>query len=445
MKILLMTPLWGQFGGKEQYILDCIDGLTRMGHECCLAYGRTSSRPGQTCLPSIRQHEIATYSEITSARDELGAEQLSGVLRTEAPDVVFMTDVRNLCLLTVLKNYGGLVPMSHDYQLACMRVSRTTYLRGWTCTHECGYACVLHGCCLQRNPLGKGIKYRSPFQHRAVLDFYKTLDIHLVASNYVKSRFIRDGFKQDQVRVVGYFTNTQSCSTVAVDGCVPTVTFVGRIDRLKGVDYLMHALAQLSSPYRCSVIGDGEYLPYCKELSKKLGIAGSVSFPGWLARRELAEHLSASSVVVVPSIWPEPFGIVGLEAMMCSKPVVAFDVGGISDWLRDGTNGYLVPLKRVDLLTQRIDALLRDRQKAAKMGAEGLRIVRTDFSKERHFAHLLSAFERAARMRREVQRKTCSCHFSGAAQEVNAVKDQFVRCGCAVAADTSKHLSPFQR
>jgi hypothetical protein len=53
MKILLMAPLWGQFGGKEQYIFSCIEEFTRMGHECSLVYGRTSSRPGQTCLPSI--------------------------------------------------------------------------------------------------------------------------------------------------------------------------------------------------------------------------------------------------------------------------------------------------------------------------------------------------------------------------------------------------------
>jgi glycosyltransferase involved in cell wall biosynthesis len=112
-------------------------------------------------------------------------------------------------------------------------------------------------------------------------------------------------------------------------------------------------------------------------------------------------------MLVVPSIWPEPFGIVGLEAMTCSKPVVAFDTGGISDWLKDDTNGYLVPVKRADLLAQRIDALLQDRPRAAKMGAEGLRIVRACFSKEQHFDRLLSAFELAAQARRQGTPEAC--------------------------------------
>src|ERR1035437_4537697 len=114
MKILVMTPLWGQFGGQEQYLLGCIEEFTRMGHECSLAYSRMSSRPGQTRLPSIHQYEISTYSDITSVHDEFGGRQLREVLRLEVPDVIFMSDVRNLHLLTLLKSYGGLVPMSQD-------------------------------------------------------------------------------------------------------------------------------------------------------------------------------------------------------------------------------------------------------------------------------------------------------------------------------------------
>jgi glycosyltransferase involved in cell wall biosynthesis len=162
----------------------------------------------------------------------------------------------------------------------------------------------------------------------------------------------------------------------------------------------MRALARLSSPFECSIIGDGNYLPYCKRLSRKLGIADRIDFTGWLSRDKVKEYLTTCSMLVVPSIWPEQFALVGLEAMMCSKPVVAFDVGGNSDWLKDGISGYLVPVKRADLLAQRIDSLLRDRQKAARMGSEGYRIVKTVFNKEGHFSQLLAAFEGAAQTRR---------------------------------------------
>jgi glycosyltransferase involved in cell wall biosynthesis len=121
---------------------------------------------------------------------------------------------------------------------------------------------------------------------------------------------------------------------------------------------------------------------------------------GWMSTQEIAAHLRAVSVAIVPSIWPEAFGIVGIEAMMCSKPVIAFDTGGISDWLKDGKNGYLVPVKNTALLAEKIDALLRDPQTAAKMGAEGRRFVTSNFSKQQHFERLLSVFEKAAACRR---------------------------------------------
>ena len=400
MKILLMAPLWGQWGGKEQYLLRCVEEFTRLGHQCVLAYCQTSSKPGQTNLPSIRRYEITTYSDITSENDTWGAEQLTSVLRDEAPDVIFMCDVRNLCLLALLKNYGGLVPMSHDNWLTCMRTTTTTYFSRTICTHTCGYRCLPHGCFVRKNYDGKGVIYNSLCQHRAVLESYKGIDIHLVTSNYLKRRLVQHGFTPDQVVVVGCFIDLEPMTSPAENESVATITFAGRIDRYKGVDYLMRALAKLSSPFRCFVIGDGDYLPYCKELGRKLGVGDRVNFIGWLSRDSLTEHLSRSSMLVVPSICPEAFGLVGLEAMTCAKPVVAFDVGGISDWLREGINGYLVPVKRTDILAQRIEALLQDRQKAANMGAEGSRIVRTCFSKERHFEYLLSAFERAAHTRR---------------------------------------------
>jgi glycosyltransferase involved in cell wall biosynthesis len=132
-------------------------------------------------------------------------------------------------------------------------------------------------------------------------------------------------------------------------------------------------------------------------------VSDVVDFVGWLSREEIAAHLRAVSMVIVPSIWPEAFGIVGIEAMMCSKPVVAFDAGGISDWLKDDKNGYLVPVKNTMLLAEKIEVLLRDPQTAANMGAEGYRLVTSAFSKEQHFERLFSVLGRAAVARTRTQ------------------------------------------
>jgi glycosyltransferase involved in cell wall biosynthesis len=68
----------------------------------------------------------------------------------------------------------------------------------------------------------------------------------------------------------------------------------------------------------------------------------TVQFPGWLDSLRRAEVFDASDLLLIPSRWPEPFGLVGLEAGLHGVPCVAFDVGGIREWLQSDTNGWLV-------------------------------------------------------------------------------------------------------
>src|SRR6185436_14136288 len=106
---------------------------------------------------------------------------------------------------------------------------------------------------------------------------------------------------------------------------------------------LLESLARLRSPFECVILGEGNHRSACQKLADKLGLGGRVQFPGYLPPEELKKYYCEGSVAVVSSVWPEPFGAVGLEAMRYGLPVVAFDAGGIKEWLTHGHNGYLVP------------------------------------------------------------------------------------------------------
>jgi len=80
-------------------------------------------------------------------------------------------------------------------------------------------------------------------------------------------------------------------------------------------------------------------------------------------------YYSDASVAVVSSAWPEPFGAVGLEAMRYGLPLVAFDAGGVKEWLMDGVSGFLVPHMDRAQFAARIEHLLRDKSLARQMGA----------------------------------------------------------------------------
>jgi D-inositol-3-phosphate glycosyltransferase len=154
----------------------------------------------------------------------------------------------------------------------------------------------------------------------------------------------------------------------------PLVLFVGRIQRLKGIDVLLKAIAGLDdlapglrptvaivggAPEHERVDAEQREMERLIQLSRSLGIEGQVRFLGGVPQDSLPSYYSAADVTVMPSTY-ESFGLVALESMACGTPVVATRVGGLSTLIRDGETGYLVPWRDPSLFAQRIAELLTD-------------------------------------------------------------------------------------
>jgi len=165
--------------------------------------------------------------------------------------------------------------------------------------------------------------------------------------------------------------------------------YAGQIVRGKGVDVLLEAMAQIDIPFECIILGDGNHKAFCEELSRKLGLESRVHFKGYVPAKELKSFYQECSVVVMSSVWPEPFGAAGLEGMRYGLPVVAFDAGGISEWLISGHNGYLVPWMDRAAFAGRVQELLVDKTLARQMGERGSCLVSQKFD----FSSYISALE----------------------------------------------------
>jgi glycosyltransferase involved in cell wall biosynthesis len=125
----------------------------------------------------------------------------------------------------------------------------------------------------------------------------------------------------------------------------------------------------------------------------RLGIGRRVTFAGWLNGPALDAAFTDASVVVVPSRWPEPFGIVGIEAMAHRRPVVAFRVGGIPEWLSDGTAGFAVTPFDTAAFGERLQWLLAHPADAAAMGLAGRARVERDFHAGAHLSRLVPIYQ----------------------------------------------------
>ena len=117
------------------------------------------------------------------------------------------------------------------------------------------------------------------------------------------------------------------------DSC--RLLFVGRVNYNKGLQYLLRAVGELDRSFRLEVAGHGWFSPRAKELARDLGISDRTRFLGNVVGADLARAYQRADLVVVPSILPEPLGLVVGEARCHGVPVVVSDAGGLPEWADD--------------------------------------------------------------------------------------------------------------
>jgi glycosyltransferase involved in cell wall biosynthesis len=171
------------------------------------------------------------------------------------------------------------------------------------------------------------------------------------------------------------------------------VLFVGRVVREKGVDILLKALSLVKNDFEALIIGEGPDHKRCERISKRLNLQNKVKFFGWVSNDTLHKLYLKATLAVVPSIWPETFGLVGIKAMKYAKPVVAFDVGGIADWLEDGETGFLVKQMDYKAMADKITLLLTNKLLAQKMGMNGYKKALVKFDKINYIERLIKIFQ----------------------------------------------------
>ena len=197
----------------------------------------------------------------------------------------------------------------------------------------------------------------------------------------MRDNLLRNGFASDQVFLLPPVIPETPPAAAAPAGETLHVLFLGQLIRGKGADLLLDALFRLAAPWRARLVGDGGDRPMLEKRVRQAGFGERVEFTGW--QTDPDPELAACDAVVFPSRWQEPFGLSGAEAAAHGKPVVAFDVGGVREWLEDGVNGFLVPENNTALLAEKLALLQRDPALRLRMGAAGRRLARERFSAER--------------------------------------------------------------
>lgn len=380
MKIVFINNRFGSIGGAERYVKDVALELSLRGESVTVIHSEND-------LFKDNKYGI---KGITSLDPELLKKEIQDL----SPDIVFIHNIENPELLNVLGSLAVVVPFVHDHHYYCPGNSKLWFRSNKVCTVPTSLNCGLRAFtekCMTRNPIKilPEIVLRRNF-----LSALKLRPKILCNSHYVAERLIQNGLDGSRVEIIPLFPGGEVRQVTKKEEIpeTPEILFVGRVFIEKGVEYLLRAVRHVNQPFKLIVVGDGWDLQRCKSIASALGISKNVNFLGELKRNEIDKYYARCRMVVVPSIWPEPFGMTGLEGFSFEKPCIAFNVGGIPDWLEDSTTGYLVERGDVCALADRISLLLANKDEAERLGLKARKKVEDVFNIGRHTDRLIEIF-----------------------------------------------------
>ena len=203
------------------------------------------------------------------------------------------------------------------------------------------------------------------------IEEYDRADLIVLASEMAKRSFLAKGFAEEKIKVVPYGVNFERFHRVDVqkDDCFE-VLFVGGLSFRKGGADLFDAFeaAQIANK-RLTIIGRID--PQVESFLKDRLTAPSVRCLGHVAHDQLKEHMSRADVMAMPSI-EDGFGMVVGEALACGCPVIVSSNAGAADIVREGENGFVIPIRSPDILREKFEYLAQapDVQRSMSEAAE---------------------------------------------------------------------------
>lgn len=384
--VLLVTPRWTRDGGIAAHVQASAAALAAEGlevHVLAKEVETAAELPGVSVIQASALVDPGAPAALRLA----AAGSLS-------PEVIHLHQLDDPDVVRALRERAPVVISAHGYT-AC--TSDVWYFKpGQECHRGHGPGCIPNlafaGCAHTRDPRPLPGAYRRTTRGVAAL---QGSDLAISYSSAVDRHLAANGI--DHRRIVPLFSTLEPLADSGGEER-RRVLFAGRIVAPKGLAVLIEAAREVEAEF--VVCGEGWQLERMQALALRLGVAARFEFRGWLSADQLARELAMASVVALPSLWPEPFGLVGIEAHAAGRPVIASATGGVGDWLEDGVSGLLAAPGDPRALAAKLNELLDDPARRRLMGEAGRRSVAERFSKRRHVEAILDAY-RAARLRWE--------------------------------------------
>lgn len=356
----------------EKYFLDSVDYKA--------FYNKIPLKQGiKTAINSIYSNEAKKKLRLLLSENKVDIAQLNNITGYHTPSIIPVFKEANIPIVWRVLDYRLICPnstlLSHD------KICEA-------CINGRFYNCVLKKC--KKNSLLASTLLAVENYVYSLLPIYKHVDLFSFQSEFTRDKFVQFGYDIKKTHII---ENPYDASDAKpVYSGKGYILYFGRISKEKGILTLLHAMKSLPD-IELKIVGNGpEYDDYVNFINTNN--LKNVSFLGPKWGKEIEPVIKDCEAVIVPSEWNEPSGYVILQAFSYGKPVISTNMGGLSDIITNGQNGLFFEAGNTAELSNRISSLLSNKQKIARMGENGRKVVEKKYNPERYYADTINIFQK---------------------------------------------------
>jgi glycosyltransferase involved in cell wall biosynthesis len=395
MNILTCNQNYHVKGGSDIYFLALNRLLENDGH-LVIPFAsnakKNQSPPGEKYFPNTSDFERANLIDLTNYIYNLNAKnKLELLLAENKIDLAHLHIYYGKLTSSILKPLTvrgiPIVQTLHEYKLVCPVY---TMFSDQTVCYDCNnnkmFNALVKKC--NRNSLSRSLLSTVESYASIALGSQNKIDKFIAVSDFQKEQIIRMGGKRNKITTIHNYIETEG---YCEHGQGDYFLYFGRVEEVKGIQVLIEGFKELRH-IKLFIAGDGSYLTkamqYCMEENIR-----NITFLGHLSKTQLLPYLSSCIASITPSLWAETFGLTLLESFACNKPVIASNIGGMTEIIIDKLNGFLIKPSDVGELKEKVIFLNNNRDTARKMGVAGRHHLEVAFSKEVHLRKLKDVYK----------------------------------------------------
>ncbi len=333
MRVLILTEYMTSAGGVQTYLQSLLPSLKNRVEALAIA----------TMQPAEETVRVGNRDMDSNGIEHwLASDQKQSV--NWKPDVVYYHALCSAKLETWYVSTFSTIMYAHNYHGTCASGTKCQSRLGYrTCHRVLGPMCLL--CYFPLGCGGINPKYllkSYPTQRERQRNLPKMKQI-FVAAEHMRQEYLRHGVPSDKIDIVPLFPagGTPDHDEPIDRPFSNRLLLTSRLTKIKGVEIVPEAVKiasqRLSRALELVVAGDGPSETVVRREAARWGIR--TQFLNWISKEERNQQMRQSDLLVVPSLWPEPFGLVGIEGGCVGLPSVGFPVGGLLDWLLPGQTG----------------------------------------------------------------------------------------------------------